>query len=346
MAEAIISRRGYVENNNSGGNLQPNPDYCTLVVSVYDSNGGNFSDVLVRCNDGYIVMNKHTNESGKAIFYINKSSCDISAVPVSIKNGYCYIDQYFSQNKSINCHLNTIIKEYLSFNKRNNARFNHYSTDMNVVANNTNTWIGNNVIFKVTNRISGYVGGGGGGGGGSYNDPSNIINGNSGGGGGGGALNRFTSIQVSKNTPYKCYIGSGGSRGGRKLNGGSGGTTSAFGYSAVGGGGGSWMRSGGLGKIGYGGGGDGGDSAYYVDGKDGINGYGGGGSGGGVWSYIHNAGSPGGGTGGWYNRINGSSGIDGLGGGGGGGSQEGRNNNTNGYGGYGGSGTIWISDFS
>lgn len=167
--------------------------------------------------------------------------------------------------------------------------------------------------------------------------------GTSNGGGGGGHTNT-QSCAVAANTPYPITIG------------GSGGATSAFGYTANPGGNGSktnevGTRAPGGAGTGYGGsgggyassavsadGGAGGSGVYaFGDSKYGI--YGGGGGGGGSNNNIRNGnggagGAGGGGAGGDYG-VNGNDGTPNTGGGGGGGG-------LNYYGGSGGSGIVII----
>jgi hypothetical protein len=139
------------------------------------------------------------------------------------------------------------------------------------------------------------VAGGGGGG--------HLVNAWGPGGGGGGGLLYYTNLAVTPSTDYAITVGSGGSKGSR------GGNSSAFGYTAQGGGlGGTDNNSaGGSGGSGGGGGAYGGSGGAGTSGQgyNGSNGTGGGGPGGGAGG----TGGTGGGLGGpgLANSISGSS---------------------------------------
>jgi len=105
------------------------------------------------------------------------------------------------------------------------------------------SWTAPNTVAIATALI---VGGGGGGG----NEPSSGNNGAGGGGGAGGVLLLDITANITANVTYDIVIGSGGAAGGIM-----GGNTTAFGYTAVGGGfGGNANTNGGNGGSGGGGG--------------------------------------------------------------------------------------------
>lgn len=209
-------------------------------------------------------------------------------------------------------------------------------------------------------KIDLFLVGGGGGGGYGYSDYA-------GAGGGGGYTNTVLSVTLVANQSYTITVGSGGNPGTANVSPGtSGGSSSAFGYSASGGqpgaGGYSVPHSGGAG-------GSGGGSATYsalVSGSGGFNGSDGGshgstsggvgqhtttrefgevagtlysgGGGGGAYSTANGSGGAGGGGAGGINATSsyGTAGTNNLGGGGGGGGAQQR------AGGAGGSGIIVI----
>lgn len=195
-----------------------------------------------------------------------------------------------------------------------------------------------------------------GGGGGGRNAGANQY---AGGGGAGGLTGTWTAVTVNANQAYPIVIGAGGA-----ANGGTGGTTSGFGYSKAGGAPGANYYRGGIGGSGGGGALEGGGNG----GSDGSNGEnathggagqnsttrefgeaagaiyaGGGGSGGGKYSYSASGGAGGAGGGGNGGACAGGSGAAGAantgGGGGGGGTDD---DSTVGSGAAGGSGILII----
>jgi hypothetical protein len=195
-----------------------------------------------------------------------------------------------------------------------------------------------------------------GGGGGGRNAGANQY---AGGGGAGGLTGTWTAVTINANQAYPIVIGAGGA-----ANGGTGGTTSGFGYSKAGGAPGANYYRGGIGGSGGGGALDGG-GAGGSNGSNGANATyggagqnsttrefgeiagtiyaGGGGSGGGKYSYYASGGlggAGGGGNGGACAGGSGAAGTANTGGGGGGGGAD--DDSSVGSGAAGGSGILII----
>ena len=310
MGECLIAR-GQTATKNVLDDIPVSGDYCSIVVLLQDSAGGPCENTKINCKDGTRWYNYTTNEAGMVLFKCNSGAANITAS--NVINGFGVFDQA-TTTKNYDAPVDTKRLEKFMFNK-----ITHFSRP----------WGGwfNGWIFRATDAIKNLILVGGGAGGGYYRH-------NNASGGGGGAKNFYSSVNVAKNQYYNLYIGIGGTIGSSGTNGSAGGTTTGFGYQAMGGSGNA------LGGRGMFNGGNGRD--YGVNGENGINGAGGGGGGGGGGGH---GGNNGGGNGALYyydygladrwTVRDGTSGAAGSGGGGGGGY-------SNGYGaaGAGGSGRI------
>lgn len=328
MGECLIAR-GQTATKNVLDDISVSGDYCSIVVLLQDSAGGPCENTKINCKDGTRWYNYTTNEAGMVLFKCNSGAANISAN--NWINGIYTFDQA-AVNKNYDAPVGTKRLETLNFGK---------VTHFNRI---TSGWY-NNGQFRGIDYIKNLVlvGGGGGGANANTNGDNRGLDYWGGGGGGGGALNYSSNISIVKNQKYNFYIGKGGVGG--QMNGAqstSGETTSAFGLSANGGGGGN-RHAGGIGGYGLYKGGNGANSgigskannAYPPE--DGENGAGGGGGAGGCAmsnGYIEGC-KLGANNGGGNGFISNKGGKNGSGGGGGGGTST-----QSWYGGNGGSGRI------
>ena len=294
MAECIIARGGGYRTNNNGGGLPPViVGFCQIVCNVCDSDGVPISDAYVTCNDGGQWYNYHTNENGQVLFVTNSGTANITAFNYSNANRYRYIDQRSANTVRVDAPVTT--SKYLDFKleRITNCNFTAETSYMNTTYD---SYVFRNSRFRVTNRIGEVivVGGGGGGGCGFTYGTQNGLNSYASCGGGGGAANHIVNVDVDKNTTYIISVGDGG-EGAFKNSlkyywGSAGGTSSAFGISAIGGRGGDITSShGGLGYTGNAGGGGNGAKLLnslnnFVYATESENGFGGGG---GAWHKYH-----------------------------------------------------------
>ena len=245
MAECIIARGG--GRSDGGSDLPPIVvGYCSIVVAVSDSEGTPISDLSVHCKDGDNWYNYHTNDKGQTLFVTNSGSANITAWNFSINGNYKWIDQ---QAVTMN------IDAPASSSNRVNISLSYLNT-FQETGMSSNIYSGcytGNYKFRASNRVNAFIGGAGGG--------SGVVSGGGGvysGGGGSGGAYIANNIEISKDQNYSFYIGSGGSGGWASydghtttyFNGNTGGSTTAFGFTATGGGGGSTTGSGGVGGTG------------------------------------------------------------------------------------------------
>lgn len=305
MAECIIARGGSVQQEQ----IPVTSDRCSVLITVRDSNKEIIPNLSVHCKDGDNWYNYHANEKGQVLFMVNSGAANVTAWNFSINQSFKFADQG-PNTINIDCPAGQVVKRDIelgicSFLSGVGTTNNIYSSGM--IYNGS-------YYFKHFNHVNAFIGAGGGGGGGNG---IGCLNG--GGGGAGGAIQR-NNIMINKNTPYKFYIGSGGyGASGDSGQGSTGGSTSAFGYSVVGGTGGNFT-SGGIHGNGDFNTGNGGYCVYptkNIAGEDSeITNFGGGGGGIAVYAYSFNG--KGGNPHGGYKRRSSSAGTVAAGAGGGG----------------------------
>lgn len=257
MGEAMLIKAGFGGGNGSNGNdgtdangIPIMPGYTTLVVTIKDSAGVPLNRTTVYCNDGNQYSQFNTNEQGMTYFMATNAS-----VRISVDNN-TYID-------GVSCRLidqNRIIESQIATNNRGGTVYRTITLPANKhsSSNGSNFMMltsNGNIAFSATTKI-GYLGLIGGGGGGSSfgvnfaqdSNPATMYLRNTFGennrvilpSGGGGGYTEARNIPITPRTIYKVTVGSGGTvhiSNFSPLNYTlvSGGTTSAFGYSAVGG---------------------------------------------------------------------------------------------------------------
>lgn len=204
MGEAMIAR-GSTSRKNPLDDVNIVAGYCSLLVRALDSTGKPIANLPVWCKDGTRNYNYNTNAGGYCIFQCNSGAANITAQNFSIMDKYNILDQ---SPVSANYDAPVGTKNMI---------------EMKLKPINTNLTIARtvNAKFLAHNKINrlGLVGGG----------ASGLDNGY---GGGGGAYNEGLNVALDRSVIYNLYIGAGAKH---NSNGASGGTTSAFGYSAVGG---------------------------------------------------------------------------------------------------------------
>lgn len=337
MSEAIIVRGGKaidqsaalssINNNinnlwdaindiNSKPSIPIYPDRCSILVTVLDSAGAVMKNAAVHCLDGTSWYYYTTNSSGQILFTTNSGSANIKAYGINSVGNYRWIDQV-SVYSNVDAPSGTSKEVNMRLTLGTNISFQSISS--NIYADDSMFY--GNCRIRVANRCNVFICGAGGGGSGGLPD------GGTGRGAGGGGITIVNNIVLNKNASYLFYIGTGGAGGhaGREYDNGSikqpggiktGGTSTAFGYSATGGGftagtgnyngghpnmdseysnwGGGGARGGTIatnGGMPYGGEGGG----RHEDGGRGSNGGGGGGAGagGGTWGQEGGDGGPG-----------------------------------------------------
>ena len=186
-------------------------DSCALIVTVLDPLGRPvLANTPVNCNDSGQWYNYQTNDKGQVLFRVRTGVCNINASNYSqISTGMFgeevwYFDLQPTNVRVTDCQLNTQ-KDY-------NLTLPYHSSINNGYAriNKDNS----NIRFLATNTIDVLLLGGGGGG--------NVMS-----AGCGAAINIGRGIAVDRNTTYHLEVGYGYSS--------TGGSSSAFGLSAVGG---------------------------------------------------------------------------------------------------------------
>ena len=306
MAECIIARGG--GRSDGGSNIPIISGRGTLLLSVVDEDHNHIPDILVYCNDGGVVNNIHTDDTGKCVLYTQTTTPGIIAYNKSIINNYSILDLHSSKYTTISTPLSQITEYTIQLNYRNSMIFERCSNSINTEANNT--CFTGNCKFHHYNYANIFIGGGGGGGtetdGIRFSESgANMYIGCGGGGGGSWIVN---DIKINKNQNYKFYVGDGGTAGHIFMHngiysyrpGGAGGSTTAFGYTVTGGEGGGIIygstRIGGRGGTGQYNGGNGGN--YNSDGENSENPNWGGGGGGYTRRFNYTSGgSPSGGDG-------------------------------------------------
>lgn len=356
MGEAIITRAGGGEAQES---IPITTGYCSILATLKTPDGALLKNYPLNCKDGNSLYNYTTNEKGQCLFVTNSGSANIS------------VDNYINGSWIVDLLPNVYnVDAPISTTKTVNILFKDVP-DGYVYSYNTPQF--RNIIFYDSNRIDLALGGAGGGG--------SWMSGTSGGGGSIVLVNNININANRKMTSFNIFAGAGGARGYTTAhsedsrnkrywyvddyynNAGTGGTSTAFGYAAVGGGGGYISGNNAYAGVGA-------NNGYYGNGgkpSNDSNYGGGGGKGYGEYRFI---GDPhtnanftgfnyGGHAGCWYNTEGGSilssyypnAGVNGKGGGGGCGSEYKPDFTTNAYtscpftlwtGENGGSGTVTI----
>lgn len=215
MGEAIItSRQGFVEEEE--GTIQTFPNQATLVVTVKDSEGLSLKNVAVWASysvnrTNYVNQANYTNKKGKCIFFVNAAYNNIVNIRVDdkFKNGLCILDQ---DTPKVSLNINNSWHGKI-YNQNLAATY----ASKKIVSSNIQG------KFLYTNYADVYIIGGGGSHGGGVS--GSCI------GGGGGALNYSQNITIQQGYAYNFTIG----KGAASHSGKTGGTSSAFNLSAVGG---------------------------------------------------------------------------------------------------------------
>lgn len=307
MAECIIARGG-----GSSFGIQPPPiisDRASVLVSVVDSNNTPIQNLSVHCNDGGYWYNYHTNEKGQCLFIGNSGHMNITAHNYSIQDGIKYLDQ-----SETLCNVDTPVGTSNIVNMKLNFLSTSSFSYIGAITDSSKLYSGDCMV-RCADHVNIFLGGAGGGSTVTSNGDTKIYS----SGGGGGGITIVNGIEINKSKKYQFYIGNGGQRSGiignYFSNGSSGGTTSAFGYSATGGGGGVVNGAGGVGGTGNYNGGNGGGKSYTGSLINGQNSewsnWGGGGAG-----YLTNPGKPYGGACGNDSNAVGKAGVNGGGAGG------------------------------
>ena len=196
-----------------GGTTDKNPlddipitsGYCTILTMVCDSGGNKLPNIPINCKDGSRWYNYTTNENGMSLFMINSGSANITVRNYSIVENYNMLDQEAIPTMNVDAPVNTKHMINFRYNLINNVE----------ITNNVSSgrYLDTKQVFA---RLIG-----GGGGGAEHS------------GGGGGAYNEGY-IMIDRSTKYNIIIGVGG-QGNSLVPANTGGTTSAFGLSAIGG---------------------------------------------------------------------------------------------------------------
>lgn len=203
MGEAFIAR-GQTAAKNVLDDVNVVAGYCSILVKAMDSTGKVLPNIPVWCKDGARNYNYNTNAGGYVVFQCNSGAANITLQNFSLLDGYNIVDQSkiigdydapVGTKKMIEMKLNSI-EGNITIDKTIKAKF-----------------LSHNKINRVVT-----IGGGAAG-------LANCV------GGGGGAYNETTNVALDSSIMYNIFIGSGGAGN----NGQSGGTTTAFGISSIGG---------------------------------------------------------------------------------------------------------------
>ena len=222
MAEAIIARGGY--KSDPSQEIPVIPGYSTILVTVKDDDGVVASGFMVDCQDGDRSYNYTTNDKGQVLFVTNSGQVNITATNRANGATVNYGDLSAVGPQNVDAPIGSAHEVQIQLNSIDVSTLTEY------VGNTSWTW-----YFYHDYIANGYVCGAGGGGCGSiggskyWTYPT---------GGGGGERNNFTNVQINHNQYYNTYVGRGGQSNYSQSNGQSGGTSSIFGYSGEGGGGG------------------------------------------------------------------------------------------------------------
>lgn len=204
MGEAMIAR-GSTSRKNPLDDVNVVAGYCSLLVRAVDSTGKPIANLPVWCKDGTRNYNYNTNAGGYCIFQCNSGAANITAQNFSLMDKYNILDQ---SPVSANYDAPVGTKNMI---------------EMKLKPINSNITVAGtlNAKFLAHNKLNRVVTIGGG--------ASGLLNRC---GGGGGAFNEVLNVAIDRTVVYNIFIGAGA---GRNTNGASGGTTTAFGISSVGG---------------------------------------------------------------------------------------------------------------
>ena len=232
MGEALLIKSNAYKINTPLDDVDIMAGYCAILAIVRDSGGNLIPNIPVNCYDNGVWYNNTTNTLGMALFYTNSGNVNLITRNYSIVENFNMIDQIPPDPIIIRQDNGTKVMANFNFIRvANNTKF--------VYTRNSSR----NMRFMDTNNAWIQVVGGGGGA--SYNC----------GGGGGEYEGKY--INPSRSNYYRITIGAGGFA--KPSGGDTGGTTSAFGVSAIGGSGGSATAGGNGGGSGSNKGGNGGN---------------------------------------------------------------------------------------
>lgn len=235
MAECIIARGG---GRSDGGSSGPPiiVDKHTILVTLVDSNNIPVPNMSVDCKDGSTWYNYHTNDKGQILFVTNSGAANITAHNYSRNLAFQYIDQSQPEVKNIDAPIGLGTEIRIQYSSIQSQNFTSMSGTLG--ATGSSCYSGNWMV-RCADYVNLFIGGAGGGGGwSSWHDDY------AGTGGGGGGITIRNRVELNKNITYKFYVGAGGSPSTPDyplpdiFYGTSGGSSSAFGFSASGGGGG------------------------------------------------------------------------------------------------------------
>ena len=201
--------------------IYPMAGYCILQITLLDKNNQPMRDMNINCVDGSRSWEYTTNEKGIVKFTTNSGQVDIVANNWSNSIKAYFADMSPNTQSKIPAPIGDVIRKSITMRQ---------ATSRSITKNGP-------YAFYYSNYASINLSGGGGGGG-----AGNRSYQNQGGRGGNGYVTTVNDIPIDKNTVYWIYIGAGGN-GGTVVSdagyaGNTGGTTTAFGYQALGGNGG------------------------------------------------------------------------------------------------------------
>ena len=210
MGEALLIKSNAYKINTPLDDVDIMAGYCAILAIVRDSGGNLIPNIPVNCYDNGVWYNNTTNTLGMALFYTNSGNATLSTTNVCSIEGYTMVDQITPGPIVIQRENGTKVMANFNFNRYENGHKLVYRSSVG------------GLRFMDTHNIWAQIVGGGGG-------ATQYT------GGGGGAYNEI-NVQIVRSTHYSITIGNRGySAGGWTSNGGTGGTTSAFGISAIGG---------------------------------------------------------------------------------------------------------------
>lgn len=209
MGEAFLIKALNFEPYDPLDDVEVVASHCSILCTIKDSGGNKLSNIPINCKDGNTWYNYTSNEGGMVLFMTNSGSANIIARNYSSIDKYNMADQDDQPLINIDAPVGTKKSVELSFNHSSSTIYGSVT----------------NIRFMDTSVIPTVkiVGGG--------------ASGNSIKGGGGGAYNQQNNVSVDRASIYTFIIGNGGYADSSWMNntGNSGGTTSIFNISAIGG---------------------------------------------------------------------------------------------------------------
>ena len=232
MGEALLIKFGGEVSNPYEG-IEVAPNYCTVLVTLYDSDGEILTDCDINARCGGLWTNTYTNALGQAAVSVNGQTT-IYAYPRSLRSNFNYIDQQYRSitipATTIQNKINNVYPVEITLNRINNLSF---RTSYNAVQNGA-------ARFRLANWVSNLFMIGGGGGGLGFQQSILSIHGSGieviglcGGGGGASIIGTGRVVRISRSNTYYFTVGDGGN--GSSTRPGTGGSTAAFGFSVLGG---------------------------------------------------------------------------------------------------------------